>query len=155
MPFAFRDEESPSGVRSTIVCTSTLWTSTIGASPVTVTVSSSADTQLGVDRRHEVPSARSPRASRSESRQRERQGVGAGAKIDDSIPAGAVGHDGANLFNKCRARGFDRHAGQHCAGPVLDHTGNRALSERRRRNQQDHRQGRTQSLDEMYTSRFS
>ncbi len=49
-------------------------------------------------------------------------------QIQELIPAIAVGHRGADLFDQHRAAGFDRDAGQHAAGRIgHDATDTRAL----------------------------
>ena len=63
------------------------------------------------------------------SRQRERDGVGAGTQIDDAVRAFAVGDDRARFFDEHVARRFDRHAGQHRARRVL-HDARRSRSAR-------------------------
>ena len=115
-----------------------------------------ADAQVAVDRGDEVATELDALALHGiEPGQRERHDVGAGTKIDDSILARVVGDDRANLFNQDRAGRFDSHARQHRAGRVFHDTGNGGLRERGRREEQDHRQSRTQSLGECSTSRFS
>ena len=124
-----------------VVCTFALWTSTIGVSPVTVIVScEGADFQIGVDRRDERAAQLDAFAlHRAEAGQRERHGVGARPKIDDSILAGVVADDRADFFNQDGACGFDRHARQHGAGRVFDDAGDGRLSPdgRREQNQGD------------------
>ena len=71
----------------------------------------------------------------AEAGQRERHRVGAGPQVDDAVLARAVGHGRRGFSRSARAGGFDRHAGQHRAGRVLDHACNRRLRERKRRQQ--------------------
>ena len=153
MPVAPRDEGmAVSTSLSTMVWTRALWTSTIGDSPVTVIVSSRLPTRrspLTVATKSPLSSMPS-RLHGTEPGQRERHRVSAGTEIDDSILARVVGDDRADLFNQDRASGFDRHARQHRAGRVFDDTGNGGLRERRRREEQDHQQGRTLSLADVH-----
>jgi hypothetical protein len=83
----------------------TLWTSTMGLSPVTVTVSCNWPTRSSAFT-----------DARAESGQRERHGVGSRPQIDDSILAATVGDDGADLLDEDRACRLHRHAGQYCPG---------------------------------------
>ena len=128
----------------TVCCARTLCTSTIGVSPVTVIVSSSA------------PTFRSPftvatndagqldafAPDGAEARQRERHRIGAGPQIDDAVLARVVGDDRADLFDQRRAGGFDRHARQDAARVVLDDAGNGSgeLCGGCRRQKQEHEQ---------------
>ena len=110
-------------------CLVALCTSTIGDSPVTVTVSSTrADPQLGVDRRGERSGQLDAFApDGAEAGERERHRVGAGPQLLDPVLAGAVGDHRADLLDQRRARRFDRHAGQHRARRVADDAGDRGL----------------------------
>ena len=120
-----------------VVCTFALWTSTIGVSPVTVIVfCERADFQIGVDRRDERAGQLDAFAlHRAETGQRERDGIGAGPQIDDSILAGVVADDGANFFDERGAGGFHRDAGHHGARRVLDDPGDGPLGPERRGNE--------------------
>ena len=82
-------------------------TSTTGESPVTVSrFLDTADTHLGVDRRHPA-AAQLERLARDggEPGQRERDGVGARAQVDDLILAVGVGHDRPRPLDERRAPG--------------------------------------------------
>ena len=59
---------------------------------------------------------------RGEPGQRERDRVATGRERLDAIAPAAVGDRGTDLFDERRARGFNGHARQHCAGRVLDLT---------------------------------
>ena len=65
----------------------------------------------------------------AEARQREGDRVGAGTEIDDAVLAGVVADDRADFFNQHRAGRFNRYAGKHATGGVLDDAGNGGLRE--------------------------
>ena len=89
-----------------------------------------AHAQLGVDRRRRHTGQLDALAfDRREPGQREADNVTARPQIDDPIPAGAVGHGGADLLDQHVACGLDRDAGQHGARGVAHHAGDRRLGE--------------------------
>ena len=116
--------------------------STIGVSPVTVIVSSSAPTFMSalIVAVNEPVSSMPSRLTRAEAGQRERHGVGAGAQIDDAVLAGAVGDGRTRFLDERRARRFHGHARQHGAGRVLHDAGDRGLGKRRGRDEHEQRQ---------------
>ena len=122
----------------TVCCTFALCTSTIGVSPVTVIVSSSAPTfRSPFTVATNVPGQLDAFAlDGAEARQRERHRVGARPQVDDPVLAGVVADDRADFFNQHRAGGFDRHTRQHAARRVLDDAGNGGLRIGRRRQEQ-------------------
>ena len=102
--------------------------STIGDSPVTVSVSSSvADLQVDVDRGREVRRQLDAFThDGGETRQLELDGVGAGTQREDRIRARTAGHGRTRFFDQRRTRHFDGHAGQHAARCISDRAGDRA-----------------------------
>ena len=64
---------------------------------------------------------------RGESRQRERDRIGARPQIFNRILTDAVGHDRARLLDERRTRRFNRDAGQHGARRVPDRADDRGL----------------------------
>ena len=140
--------------RSMICCVRALWTSTMGVSPVTVIVSSTAPTlRSAFTVATKLPDSSMPFAFHgTEPGQRERHGIGAGPEIDDAVLAGGVGDDRPDLFNQDGAGGFHRHARQDAARGVPDDAGDRGLCIGRRRyeqrNQHD-QQGPRGSLDQV------
>ena len=115
--------------------------STIGLSPVTVIVSSTAPTRSSASM-FDVKFGRhldTVALDGAEPGQRERDGVGSGRQVDDAVLTGAVGHHRSNFFDERRARRFDGHAGQHGPGCVFHGAGDRAehLRIRHRRDGQD------------------
>ena len=106
-----------------------------------------ADAHLDVDRRGEVGFEQNPLAhDRVETRQREGDGVGARPQVDDPVLARLVGRGRFHLLDQRGAAGFDRHAGQHRAGRVLDDAGDRALRQGDGRNGQRSRSTMRTSL---------
>ena len=103
--------------------------STIGDSPVTVTVSSSAaDAKLGVDRRGDGGGQLDAlRPDDAEAGEGEGQRVGARGQRHDAVLAGAVGDGRPDLFDKHRTRCFDSDTGEHGARCVAHHAGDRAV----------------------------
>ena len=105
--------------------------STIGASPVTVTVSCeradaiSAFTVAVNSAGGSMPFA----LQRGEALQRERHRVRPRPQIDDAIEALASVTADFEPFDERGAAGLDRHARQHAAGRVAHDTGNAALAE--------------------------
>jgi hypothetical protein len=69
----------------------------------------------------------------TKARQRERHAVVAGAQIDDAILARAIGCGDPHFLNQRRTRRLDRHAREHRARGVLDHTRDGRLRQRQRR----------------------
>ena len=63
----------------------------------------------------------------AESGELEGDDVGAGPQIDDPVLAGAVGRRDADLLDQHVARDFNGDAGQHRAGGVSHHAGDRGL----------------------------
>ena len=130
MPLALRDDGmAVSTSLSRIVCTRALCTSTVGDSPVTVTVSS----RLPTRRSAFTVATNSPRSS-TFSRlttlkpgQRERHQIRARAQIDNPVLAGVVGDDRTDFFDQGRTGGLHRDAWQDGAGRVVDHAGNGGL----------------------------
>ena len=99
---------------SSVISRRVLWTSTIGVSPVTVIVSSTPPTRSSpLTVVTAVPLTMRPSLPHGdEAGERERHGVGAGAKILDSVTARPVGDRRANLLNQLGAGGFHRYAWQ-------------------------------------------
>ena len=123
------------------LCWTTFCTSTVGASPVTVIVSSSAPTRRSAltVAVNDAVSVDAFALDGAEAGQRERDGVGAGPQVDDLVLARAVGDDGADFLDQRRAGRLDRHAGQHRARRVFHHARDDAiaLGERGHGKQQD------------------
>ena len=92
-------DQIESSVRRCVV----VWTSTIGLSPETVTVSSSVPTlQVGVQVETKSAGSSSPsRLDRGEPRQREGDGIGAGPQVDDSVLPVSIGDRRTDLLNQC------------------------------------------------------
>ena len=111
----------------------TLCTSTIGVSPVTVTVSSSAPTRSStLTWAVKLPTQLDAVAFEGiEAGQGDGQRVDAGPQVHDAVLAAAVGDDGADLFDQGGAAGFNRDAGQDGAGGVSDGSGDGGLGPRR------------------------
>ena len=96
--------------RSSVRCFVMVWTSTIGLSPETVIVSSSAPTfRSAFERGDEVGRQHEPLASDGgEPGQRERDGVGAGPQIEIRYCAGPVGDRRRGPFQSARGSPLPR-----------------------------------------------
>ena len=154
MPAAFRELGIAARMSLlTVCCTFALCTSTIGVSPVTVIVSSSAPTfRSPLTVATNVPDQLDAFAlDGAEAGQRERHRVGAGPQIDDAVLAGVVADDRPDFLNQDRAGGFDRHAGQDAARRVLDDAGDGRLRIGRRRKSKE-RTGRSSPATRISTS---
>ncbi len=102
-------------------------TSTIGLSPATVIVSSSApifSSAFTVETKS-AGSNESFALDRGESGQRERHGIGARPQVDDAVLAGTIADGRPDFLDQLRARCFDGHAGQDCPRRVSDDARNR------------------------------
>ena len=85
------------------------------------------DLHVGVDGRRKPRGQCDPVSlERVEARQTEGHHVRAGAQADDVEAPLAVRHDGADLFDQGRTGGFHRHARQHPARRISDHSGDAA-----------------------------
>ena len=97
-----------------------------------------ADPHLHVDRHGEVRRQRELVAKDGgEAGKGERHLVGAGAQVDDAVPALAVGDGDAPAFDEHRTAGLDGDARQHAAGVVRDLADDPALAVRGCRQQRD------------------
>ena len=107
-----------------------VWMSTTGVSPVTVTVSAMVPTRMSAL----IVVTPAPvtfdalALDGREAGQRERDGVSARRQFGNPVLAGPIGDGASHLLNQRRTAGFDRHAGQHGAGRVLDDARERRLS---------------------------
>src|SRR5688572_23808055 len=140
-PAAFRELGMASMTSSlSVCCTLTLWTSTTGVSPVTVTVSCSSPTvRSAFTVATNVPVSSMPsRFTVLKPGNGERHRIRARTQVDDAVLPGRVGGDRPHLLNQDPAGRFHRHAGQYGAGYVLDDTGNRALREGDHREEDQH-----------------
>ena len=112
------------GIEHLAVQSTSAWlidcTSTTGASPETVTVSSSAPTEsTRVDRRREAAwQLLALDENRREAGQRERDGVRPGAQVDQQVAPRAVGDADAAALDERRTRRLDGDPGQDAAGVV-------------------------------------
>ena len=105
-----------------------------------------ADSKLDADRGDEVTTQLDAFTFDGvETRKRERQRVGAGAKIDDAILTGVVADDRARALDQDGTCGFNRDTRQHGAGRIPDHAGDGGLRERSRGQKQDHQERRHRS----------
>src|SRR5262249_8616643 len=78
-----------------------------------------AGPQIGVDRRREAGGDFDPFTLHgAEALQCEGDRVGAWAEVDDLVLPLPVADDGSDLFDECRARGFDRDARHDGAGGI-------------------------------------
>ena len=119
-------------------CRRALWTSTIGLSPVTVTVSSSVPTRISaltVDTKS-AGQFQSVANEGIEAGQLETDLVGAGAQVEDPILARPVSDGRADLLDERVAGRFHGHSGQYRAGRVVDDSSDRRLSRRSDGNEQ-------------------
>ena len=100
-----------------------------------------ADFHLAVDVDHARTRDFQPFAFHArESRQRERDGVGAGPQIDYLVLPAAVGNGRACFLDQCGTRGLDRYAGEHGSRRILYDARQRGL--RVRGGRQDRQPGR-------------
>ena len=105
-----------------------------------------ADSQLDADGGDEITTQRDALTFDGvETGQRERQGVGAGTKIDDAILTCVVADDRARAFNQDGTCRFNSDTRQHRAGRIPDDTGDSGLREGSRGEKQDHQKGRHRS----------
>ena len=94
------------------------------------------DRQVGVDRGDEGPGQLDAFAlDAAEPGQRERHRIGAGAKVDDAVLAGAISDGAADFLDQHRAGDFDRDTREHGPRRIPDDAGDRGLSKRRGGNQ--------------------
>ena len=128
------DGSASSSSSSKTVWRSVLCTSTLGVSPVTVIVSSSAPTTSSAltEATKEPGELDAFAPDGGEARQREGDDVIAGPEVLDPVLPAAVRHDRPDLLNQRGARRFDRHAWQHCSRCVSNHAGDRRLGIGRR-----------------------
>ena len=113
------------------------------------------DRQRAVDRHREVRlQLQAFLHEGREARQAHRDGVGAGAQVDDGVAAGAVGDRDTAPLDQCRTGDFHGDAGQDAPGVVADLAGDRALGERRGSQGQDDERGQraARALDDCHLS---
>ena len=144
----------PVGIASMISWLSTrccvvFCTSTIGDSPVTVTVSEISPTRRSalIVAENDPCSSTPSRLTLEKPPRRERHGVGAGAQVLDAVLAGVIGHRRPHFFDQRRAGRFDGHARQHRTRRVAYDAGDRGLREGQR-GHQHHDQRRDNRLRE-------